>query len=58
MGYDHVSMDLVKIAPISSYRPIARIINLCLCSGIVPDQLKIACVVSSFKSGSISFKFL
>ena len=45
MGYDHVSMDLIKDCAHLICRPITHIIDLSLTSGIVPDQLKIARVI-------------
>ena len=45
MGYDHISMDLVKDCVHLICRAITHIVNLSLTSGIVPDQLKIACLI-------------
>ena len=45
MGYDYVSMDLIKDCAHLICRPITHIIDLSLTSGIVPDQLKITRVI-------------
>ena len=53
MGYDHVSIDLVKDCAHFMCRPLTYIINSSMNSGIVPDQLKIACVILFFKSDNV-----
>jgi hypothetical protein len=50
-GYDKISIWSVKDSSTLISSPLAHILNLSLKSGIVPDQLKIACVLPLFKSG-------
>ena len=51
-GIDEISMNLIKSVIDCIAEPLSVIINLCLTSGIYPDQLKIAKVCPIFKEGS------
>jgi len=51
-GIDEISMNLIKSVIECIAEPLSAIINLCLTSGIYPDQLKIAKVCPIFKDGS------
>ena len=50
-GYDNIPMSIIKRSIGSISSPLTHIINLSIIHGIVPDELKIACVVPIFKSG-------
>ena len=50
-GFDELSTTLVKNIIPSISGPLSEIVNLSLCTGIVPDKMKIAKVISLFKSG-------
>lgn len=54
VGYDNVSVDLVKQCAQLISSPLTHIINMSIVSGIVPDELKIARVIPLFKSGDRS----
>ena len=54
IGYDNVSVDLVKQCAQLISSPLTHIINMSIVSEILPDELKIACVISLFKSGDRS----
>ena len=54
VGYDNVSVDLVKQCAQLISSPLTHIINVSIVSGIVPDELKIARVIPLFKSGDRS----
>ena len=49
-GHDKVSMWSVKESINHISEPLTYIINLFINSGVVPDQMKLACVVPFFKS--------
>ena len=51
VGYDNISMNLIKESIDIIISPLTCIINLSITSGIVPKQLRIARVISLFKSG-------
>ena len=51
VGYDNISMNLIKESIDIIISPLTCIINLSITSGIVPKQLKIARVIPLFKSG-------
>ena len=50
-GYDTIHMDVIKSTIDLISKPLARVINLSMASGIVPNELKIARVIPLFKSG-------
>ena len=50
-GFDNIHIDVVKQNIDIISKPLTRIINLSLSSGIVPKQLKIARIIPLFKSG-------
>ena len=50
VGYDNVSVDLVKQCAQLINSPLTHIINMSIVSGIVQDELKIARVIPLFKS--------
>ena len=50
-GYDNISMSIIKRSIGSISSPLTHIINLSIIHRIVPDELKIVCVVPIFKSG-------
>ena len=50
-GYDNLPMGIIKEAISLISEPITHIINLSLCSGVVPRELKIARVIPIFKTG-------
>ena len=50
-GYDCISMNVVKESFNLICAPLMYIINLCLNSGVVPQEMKIARVILLFKSG-------
>ena len=50
-GYDNIPMSIIKRSIGSISSALTHIINLSIIHGIVPDELKIACVVPIFKSG-------
>ena len=50
-GFDNIHIDVVKQNIDVISKPLTPIINLSLSSGIVPKQLKIACIIKLFKSG-------
>ena len=50
-GFDNIHIDVVKQNIDVISKPLTRIINLSLSSGIVPKQLKIARIIKLFKSG-------
>ena len=50
-GLDNIHIDVVKQSIDIISKPLTRIINLSLTSGIVPKQLKIARSIPLFKSG-------
>lgn len=50
-GFDNIHIDVVKQNIDTISKPLTRIINLSLSSGIVPKQLKIARIIPLFKSG-------
>ena len=50
-GYDDIKPDIVKTVIDYVKLPLYHIFNLSICSGIVPDDLKIARVVPIYKSG-------
>ena len=50
-GFDNIHIDVVKQNIDIISKPLTRIINLSLSSGIVPKQLKIACIIPLSKSG-------
>ena len=54
VGYDNIPMLLMQKTIHVIAKPLSHIINLSFSSGIVPDQLKISCVIPLFKSGSKS----
>ena len=54
VGYDNVSVDLVKQCAQLISSLLTHIINMSIVSGIVPDELKIARVIPLFKSGDRS----
>ena len=54
VGYDNVSVDLVKQCAQLISSPLTHIINMSIVSGIVSDELKIARVILLFKSGDRS----
>ena len=54
VGYDNVSVDLVKQCAQLISRPLRHIINMSIVSGIVPDELKISRFIPLFKSGDRS----
>ncbi len=49
-GHDSISSQLLKIIKANVTKPIATIINKSICSGSVPDSLKLAKVVPIYKS--------
>ena len=51
VGYENISMNLIKDSIDIIISPLTCIINLSITSGIVPKQLKIARVIPLFKSG-------
>ena len=51
LGYDDISMNLIKESIDIIISPLTCIINLSITSGIVPKQLKIARVIPLLKSG-------
>ena len=51
VGYDNISINLIKESIDIIISPLTCIINLSITSGIVPKQLKIARVIPLFKSG-------
>ena len=51
VGYDNISMNLIKESIDKIISPLTCIINLSITSGIVPKQLRIARVITLFKSG-------
>ena len=51
VGYDNISMNLIKESIDIIISPLTCIINLSITSGIVPKQLKIGRVIPLFKSG-------
>ena len=53
-GYDTISVSIVKESIRIISEPLTHIINLSIQSGIVPDRMKIARVISIFKSGDSS----
>jgi len=50
-GYDGISVDTVKFVIPYGVLPITNIINHSFCTGLVPDDLKIAKVCPSYKNG-------
>ena len=54
VGYDNVSVDLVKQCAQLISSPLTHIINISIVSGIVPDEPKISRVIPLFKSGDRS----
>ena len=50
-GFDNIHIDVVKQNIDIISKPLTRIINLSLSSGIVPKQLKLARIIPLFKSG-------
>ena len=50
-GFDNIHIDVVKQSIDIISKPLTRIINLSLSSGIVPKQLKLARIIPLFKSG-------
>ena len=50
-GFDNIHIDVVKQNIDIISKPLTRIINLSLSSGIVPKQLKLARIIPFFKSG-------
>ena len=50
-GFDNTHIDVVKQNIDIISKPLTRIINLSLSSGIFPKQLKFACIIPLFKSG-------
>ena len=50
-GFDNIHIDVVKQNIDIISKPLTRIINLSLSSGIVPKELKIARIILLFKSG-------
>ena len=53
-GYDTISVSIVKESIRIISEPLTHIINLSIQSGIVPDRMKIARVISIFKSSDSS----
>ena len=53
-GFDNVPMSLIKETITSISSPLTHIFNLSITSGMVPVELKIACVVPLFKAGDKS----
>ena len=53
-GYNQITMNVIKEVIDLIVQPLTYITNLSLSSGIVPDQMKIARVVSLFKTGDLS----
>ena len=54
LGYDSISMNVVKESFNLICAPLTYIINLSLNSGVVPQEMKIARVIPLFKSGDKS----
>lgn len=50
IGYDKISMSVIKLSINFISKPLTHIINLSLTHGIVPDQMKIARVIPLYKS--------
>ena len=50
-GYDKVPMLIIKQTINIIAEPLTHIINLSITHGIVPNEIKIACVIPLFKSG-------
>ena len=50
-GCDNIHMDVIKSTIDLISKPLARVINLSMASGIVPNELKITRVIPLFKSG-------
>ena len=50
-GYDGIPMSIIKQCIDIVSTPLAHIINLSISNGIVPDEMKIACVIPLYKSG-------
>ena len=53
-GHDGIPISIIKQSIQIIAEPLAHIINLSITRGIVPDQMKIACVVPLFKAGDRS----
>ena len=53
-GWDNISAKVVKHIARSILRPFTHICNLSFSSGIVPIEMKLACVIPIFKSGDTS----
>ena len=49
-GYDQIPMSIIKQSIHLISEPLTHIINLSIYHGIVPDEMKIACVIPVFKS--------
>ena len=50
-GYDKTPMSIIKQSINIIAEPFTHIINLSITSGIVPDEMRIACVIPLFKAG-------
>lgn len=50
-GYDGISPSIVKETSTTIISPLVSIFNKSICTGIVPDQLKIAKITPIYKSG-------
>ena len=50
-GYDKIPMSIIKQFINIIAEPLSHILNLSIASGIVPDDMKIACVIPLFKAG-------
>ena len=49
-GYDQIPMSIIKQSIHLISEPLTHIINLSIYHGIVPNEMKIACVIPVFKS--------
>ena len=49
-GYDQIPMTVIKESTLLVSEPLTHIINSSIQHGIVPDEMKIACVIPTFKS--------
>jgi len=50
-GYDDIPVRVSKLSKYPLAPLLSNVINECLCDGVFPDNLKIAEVVPTFKSG-------
>lgn len=52
-GHDNISPKFIKLISNSIMAPLLHIYNTSLCSGLIPDALKVAKVIPLFKGGDI-----